>query len=280
MALPAVNNVVPALAPGAFSPGTWARAVHEFGQAAQGLGGAALSGAGSQLRPVYACVTEAAAGYAEGLASACSRIVNRRSPGASRQELVCIAEFQSWLGELPPHWGRSLATAVPEDILSYMDGHWVHKHGRTVVKDVDHCMSSFTGAKGALLHLEHYFEVAGRSGEWQPFTGVGNPCRSSQVRSWRVGYERFLWGSGVEPAAAVPAKQADTLALASSCFAAGAGAPHVSDTTTDTAAHRAAVAYAVQLRNAMVMHYDYASSQRGGEVRTLLMALSQWQIVP
>ena len=238
----------------------WCHAVCRAG----GCRGDVLMGASTHVPSVYPSTAHAAAGYFAASTSGGRRIASRRAPGSSRQELVCVAEFGSWLNELPPSWGRSLGTAVPEDIISYMDGHWVHRHGRTLAGDSSTPTSSFSGAKGCLLHLEHYFDLIGRSGEWQPFSGLGNPCRSVYVRLWRCGYERHLWGEGVRPHAALPALRSDIDALVPALLATDE-VPTVDADLESSDERRAAVAHAIRQRNAALVLYNHASSQRGGE---------------
>ena len=75
-------------------------------------------------------------------------------------------------------------------------------HGRTLAGDSVDAVASASGVKGALLHLEHYFNALGRSGEW--YAPYGNPCRSPAVRDWRAGYKHEHWLDGVRPIAATP----------------------------------------------------------------------------
>ena len=248
----------------------WASAVRMYGAGAQGFGPAStpsvVPASALFLHPSGA--TAAAAEYFAGLKSASERIAMRHGLGTCRQEQVFIGEFADWLSQLPPAWGRSLSTVVPEDILSFMDGHWVRRHGRTAVPGDESLRSSYSGAKGALLHLEHYLEIIGRGGEWDPFSGRGNPCRSFLVRQWRPAYERTLWRAGVRPVAATPLMVGDVCKLAAACVAGSTALeviPH--DSAAGSLVSRAAVTHAVRARNAMMVYYNHESGQRGGEVR-------------
>ena len=248
----------------------WASAVRSYGAGAQGFGPAStpcvVPASAHFLTPIGA--TAAAAEYFAGLKSASERIAMRHNSNTCRQEHVFIGEFADWLGRLPPAWGRSLDTIVPEGILAFMDGYWVRHHGRTVVPSDDSLRSSYSGAKGALLHLEHYLELIGRGGEWDPPSGRGDPCRSFLVRQWRPAYERTLWRAGVRPVAATPLMAGDAARLAAACVASPTSlevVPHGGATCVSL--RRAAVTHAVRTRNAMMVHYNHESGQRGGEVR-------------
>jgi hypothetical protein len=141
--------------------------------------------------------SEAAQAYYAGLDQGGARVDFRRDDGASRQELVVVAEFGAWLQHLPIWWDRNLYTAVPEDIVSYVESHWVHHHGRTYVGDASEPVASASGAKHVLLDLEHYFAALGRSGDWNVSLLSGNPCRSFVVKQWLRGYKRFQRVAGV-----------------------------------------------------------------------------------
>ena len=206
-----VNQILPPRAASLSAPATptvpaavWAAGMHAMGLGARGitLPGAASQGPAQYPQFHYHSAADAAAAYADGAARAGRRVEARRGDGAARQELVVVHEFAAWLLCLPSFWGRSLATAVPEDVTSFFEAHWVKHHGRTLVGDAVDPVASYSGTKGALLHLEHYFDAIGRSGPWQP--PAGNPCRGEHVINWRLGYERTLWRAGVRPVAAWP----------------------------------------------------------------------------
>lgn len=247
-------------APRTWNARQWAALVHAQGLTAQGLGHRTVHG---MMPQTFNDITPhaAAQAYFAGLAQGGARIDGRRDNNASRQELVGIAEFGAWLQHLPLEWGRTLYTAVPEDIVAYMESHWVRNHGRTVVGNDPTLMASASGAKGHLLGLEHYFAALGRVGNWNPATLSGNPCRSHQVITWRRGYKRGQWIAGVRPVAATPAT-----------------ATHIQQLTAPAAASKAATApgpppaegsvqHAMRVRDDGLVFYLHEAGQRAGEVR-------------
>ena len=249
-----------AAAPRAWDAREWAAAVHAQGMIAQGLGHHTVRG---MMPQTFNGITPRAAAqaYFTGLAQGGARVDGRRDNSASRQELVGIAEFGAWLHHLPPEWGRSLHTAVPEDIIAYMESHWVRNHGRTIVGGDTTPVASASGAKGHLLDLEHYFAALGRAGDWDPATLRGNPCRSHQVITWRRGYKRGQWTAGVRPIAATPA----TAAHISQLTAPAAGNTAIA--ARQTASAPGSVQHAMRLRDDGLVFYLHEAGQRAGEVR-------------
>lgn len=231
----------------------WAAAVHAQGLAVQGLGHSAVYGAMPQT---FATIpsTDAARAYHTGLAQGGARIDGRRSNSASRQELAGVAELCAWLAHLPREWGRNAYTVVPEDLVAYMESHWVTNHGRTHVGDSPGPMASASGAKGHLLNLEHYFSALGRVGEWNPTTLNGNPCRSHLVISWRRGYKRSQWLAGVRPIAATPVTHAHIPLLTSGNQPSTESPPPGS------------VQHATRVRDDALIFYLHEAGQRAGEV--------------
>ena len=235
--------------------------MHTQGMIAQGLGHRTVHG---MMPQTFNGITPhaAAQAYFAGLAQGGARIDGRRDNNASRQELVGIAEFGAWLQHLPPEWGRNLHTAVPEDIVAYMESHWVRNHGRTVVGNDTSPVASASGAKGHLLGLEHYFAALGRAGDWNPATLSGNPCRSHQVITWRRGYKRGQWMAGVRPVAATPATAVHILQLTAPATAAKVAA------TRKAAPATGSVQNAMRVRDDGLVFYLHEAGQRAGEVRT------------
>ena len=144
------------MSPAASSPGSgpvsvslppvvsWAEGVTALSLEAQGMGPAALEAAGSTLIP-SSTPSSAAAAYMDGLARGGQRTDARRSVAAARHEFIVTAEFCAWLKQLPHSWGRSAATAVPQDVVAYFESHWAARHGRTLVGASVDAVASFPG---------------------------------------------------------------------------------------------------------------------------------------
>ena len=237
----------------------WAARVQTLGLQAQGLGPAAVSAVGATLRIPIQSPSNAAAAYASGLARGGRRVDARRDPTASRQELVCVAEFCEWLGSLPYEWGRNAHTAVPEDIVAFFEAHWVALHGRTGQARE----ASASGVKGALLHLEHYFDALGRTGDWRPHSLTGNPCRSPPVRGWLKGYKREQWKDGVRPVAATPMSHEAAQLMVSTAGNSRALAPAAA--ARPRAPPAPEVVAAVEARDRTMVLYLHETGQRARE---------------
>eukprot|EP00798_Chlamydomonas_sp_ICE-L_P004269 gene4269-biopygen21992 len=121
--------------------------------------------------------------------------------------------IEAWLARLPPPFPQSLLAARPEDVLCFMQQHWVLHHGRSVVAGVDHPVASPQGVAGSLSHLSTLFDTLGRSGPYNALTGTGNPCDSPAVRAYKRGYQQVLWQAGYQEVAAVPMVESKVLAL-------------------------------------------------------------------
>lgn len=244
----------------------WATSAQAMGLVAQGLGLDTIRGV---MPHAFTSIGPAAAAdaYTVGLLRGGARVDKRRDSGASRGELLLVAEFDAWLRHLPACWGRNLCTAVPEDIIAFMESHWVLHHGRTYVGQCPTPTASHSGAKGALLDLEHYFNALGRTGDWDTAFLSGNPCRSNFVQTWRKGYKRELWVAGVRPIAATPATGAHIGMLTTA-------APHVAAPKVPRRGPAAcgapspgSVQHAMHLRDDTLLFYLNEAGQRAGEVR-------------
>ena len=244
----------------------WASGVHAQGLAALGLSPGAVQAAWPQASFQYATPHAAATAYLQGLTRGGARAEARRTAGAGRSELVAVAEFSAWLAALPPWWGRSAATAVPEDVVAYFECHWVTRHGRTYVGDSTDPVASASGVKGALLHLEHYFSALGRVGDWNPATLTGKPCRSHYVVNWRHGYKQEQLRAGVRPVAATPASDAQ---IGRMTQAPPSPPPHAPTARARRRPPASCVTDALRCRDDCLLYYLNEGGQRGGEVRRL-----------
>ena len=249
---------VPASPP---SAGWAAASAHMFNDM-QGMGPQHLMGMTFSFPRQGGGPEAAALSYISGLRCGADRTASRRDHTANRSELVHVAEFSAWLAELPPHWGRSIATSTPEDIIAFMESHWLWSHGQTHVNWSPTAVASFTGVKGCLLDFEHHLDSIGREGEWNTTLGTGNPCRSSRVRLWRRSYERSMWRGGARPVAAYPVtrREVDMLVTPAGTTAGPASLP-----PQPAQAPPSAVRLALAARNDAVITYNHDSSQRGGE---------------
>jgi integrase len=114
-----------------------------------------------------------------------------------------VLEFEDFLGRLPKHWKRSMATAVPLDIVAYLEGHYIWNHGRTKLPNGE-VVPAFDTVKGVLSALRRGFMNLGRTGPWSDETLTGCPRGGVLVSDWLAGYGRDLFKWGYEACAAYP----------------------------------------------------------------------------
>ena len=153
----------------------------------QPLGGVA---AGSLYR---ASLTQAAA------------VISRSTEDATVSRRLALGqELTQFLEALPADYPHSLLTARPEELLVFMQGSFIHKHGGTQLPGQPELVASPQGVSCALSHLSTLFESLGRRGPYDPSSGTGNPCDSSEIKRYKQGYSRDLWRAGYQETSAVP----------------------------------------------------------------------------
>jgi hypothetical protein len=131
-------------------------------------------------------------------------------------QMVCLVIQREWLDylkTLPKIMARDVHTAIPADVITYMEGHWVPTHGRTHLPNGD-VVPSFSYLKNCLTFLRRLFDDVMRQGDWNAQQFTGNPCASEKVSKYRSGYERMLWRAGIQTnaAAVLTQEQFETLA--------------------------------------------------------------------
>ncbi|GLC41162.1 hypothetical protein PLESTB_001797700 [Pleodorina starrii] len=134
----------------------------------------------------------------EGLASV--RGVQACAYAASTREKMerALQNFSLWLRQ----WGggRQLMDCTPEQVLVYMEQHWTSAHrGRNSTG-----RPSPSAILSELSFLSTQFDLLGRRGVYDPQTGAGNPCLSSDVTIYRRGYQRQSGNAGYQERSAVP----------------------------------------------------------------------------
>ena len=113
--------------------------------------------------------------------------------------------------------GRTMLTAIPEDILVYLTQHWLPNHAgsSTAGRELVAAPDSLSGIKS---HLATEYELLGRIGNWDPATQTGNPMHSMQVRNMLKGYANHATELGYQKRGAVPLTQLEMHTMLSSMF--------------------------------------------------------------
>ena len=113
--------------------------------------------------------------------------------------------------------GRTMLTAIPEDILVYFTQHWLPNHAgsSTAGKELIAAPGSLSGIKS---HLATEYELLGRIRNWDPATQTGNPMHSMQVKNMLKGYANHATELGYQKRGAVPLTQLEMHTMLSSMF--------------------------------------------------------------
>jgi len=82
---------------------------------------------------------------------------------------------------------RSMATAIPEDILVFLTQHWLPNHAGSSTTS-GRLIAAPTSLAGVKSHLAKEFDLQGRVGDWDPAAQLGNPMHSMQIRDMIKGY--------------------------------------------------------------------------------------------
>lgn len=113
-------------------------------------------------------------------------------------------ELSSFLQSLGSDYSTDLKHVGPEDLLVFMEQHWLKKHAGSHVPGIDHLVASPSGVNSAFSHLSTLFRRLGRGESYDEQTGVGNPCKSQLITLYKQGYGKTLWRQGYQESSAVP----------------------------------------------------------------------------
>ena len=153
--------------------------------------------------------------YSTSLRAASTVITHSNVAGTVDRRLALGREFSSWLAALPSSAGFSTTpqTARPEDLLVFIQSHFILHHAGSVVPGLDHKVASPQGVSSAFSHLSTLFDSLGRRGPYQPETNRGNPCDSNVIQRYKQGYLRDMCQAGYQEKSAVPLTEALVLEL-------------------------------------------------------------------
>lgn len=197
-------------------------------------------------------VTSALALYQHGL-SAAAHVADHCVVASTLAKRHAVGrEFEAWLARLPPPFPRSLLGARPEDLLCFLQQHWVPYHGKSLVPGLEHPVASPQGVAGAISHLSSVFESLGRHGPYDASTCCGNPCDCPNVRAYKAGYQQVMWQAGYQETPAVPITQDKVLALVAYLHKGARAAPTALEAIS-------------LLRDALLVEHAWLTAYRGKE---------------
>lgn len=113
-------------------------------------------------------------------------------------------ELSYFLQSLGSEYSTDLMHVGPEDLLVFMEQHWLKKHAGSYVPGIDHLVASPSGVNSAFSHLSTLFRRLGRGDTYDEATGLGNPCRSNLITLYKQGYGKGMWRLGYQESSAVP----------------------------------------------------------------------------
>ncbi|KAL0020901.1 hypothetical protein WJX77_008863 [Trebouxia sp. C0004] len=105
---------------------------------------------------------------------------------------------------------RSMATAIPEDILVFFTQHWLPNHAGSPTPSGRLIAAPTAGAKS---RLAKEYDLQGRVGDWDPASQLGNPMHSMQIRDMIKGYHNQAAELGYQKRGAVPLEDTEMLQL-------------------------------------------------------------------
>ena len=117
-------------------------------------------------------------------------------------------ELMDWLQSMH----RSMATAIPEDILVFFTQHWLPNHSGSPTPS-GRLIAAPTSLARAKSHLAKEFDLQGRVGDWDPAAQLGNPMHSMQIRDMITGYHNQAAELGYQKTGAVPLEEPEMLQL-------------------------------------------------------------------
>ncbi|EFJ41837.1 hypothetical protein VOLCADRAFT_98099 [Volvox carteri f. nagariensis] len=109
----------------------------------------------------------------------------------ARQE-AAGRDLSAWLASLPH--GCTLLSCTDDDLLVYLEAHWLPN--RRVDDPSPNTVNNHLGLLSGL------FNRLGRGSTYDRGTGIGNPCCSSALSSYKTGYSRLVADRGYEEQAA------------------------------------------------------------------------------
>ena len=141
--------------------------------------------------------------YTDSLSAAAVTISHANVDSTVQRRLAVSRELQLWLECLPNDYPRDLTTCRPEEILVFLQSHFIQTHVGSRAPGQPKTASP-SGVATTLSHLSTTFIGLGRQGPYDHLTGSGNPCESAEITRFKQGYHRDMTSAGYQETSAVP----------------------------------------------------------------------------
>jgi hypothetical protein len=115
--------------------------------------------------------------YYQGLQQGAATTVAYRKVATSAAGVKAWAEFSQWMVERAIITGRGPWDATPQDLMVYMETHWLPQHGELLLSDQQlHASPGYV--RGTLSHLSSVYKLAGRGTAWDSNAQVRLACNT------------------------------------------------------------------------------------------------------
>lgn len=109
--------------------------------------------------------------YYQGLQQGAATIAAHRKMATNAAGSKAWAEFSQWMTERAGITGRGAWDATPQDLMVYMETHWLLRHGELLLSDQQlHASPGYV--RGTLSHLSSIYQMAGKETAWDNSTQV------------------------------------------------------------------------------------------------------------
>ena len=155
--------------------------------------------------------------YSKGLATAVDIQQKAMKASTLTASRAAAKELAEWMHSMHTVTGRTMLTAIPEDILVYLTQHWLLNlaGSSTAAGELIAAPGSLSGTKS---YLSTECELLGRIGKWDPVIQTGNPMHSMQVRNMLKGYAKHATELGYQKRGTAPLTQPEMHSMLSSMF--------------------------------------------------------------
>ena len=122
----------------------------------------------------------------------------------ARQSVTCetkqkrdaiMHELAQFLSAVPSKIPKTLHNCTPEDLLVFLQSHYVVKHAGSITSQQQKTMAPGS-LNNAVSSLTMGFRELQRNAKWDTASQTGNPCLSAQIVQWKKGYSRVASQAG------------------------------------------------------------------------------------
>ena len=134
------------------------------------------------------------------------------SPQNRQRRTQLAQELSQFLHRLPHQ--PSLSDCSPEEVLVYLEEHYLLRHARTILASGQLVVAPST-ISNVLSHLRMIFKEVGRGELWHDRARHGNPASAFQLKQWQQGHEKTSPRAGWRSSGAVELTEPKMLQLLS-----------------------------------------------------------------